>query len=61
MLDEKIESLCGVKRTLTITTVETWVITIRWSDAESPREDDPAKQKRVDLFITKTIREEELG
>jgi hypothetical protein len=40
-----------IKRTLTITTVETWSITLNWSDAESPHEGDRADQDVIDQSI----------
>ena len=40
-----------IKRTLTVTTVETWTITISWSDTELPREDDRAAQDIIDQTI----------
>jgi hypothetical protein len=52
MLNDLIESSGrAVKRTLTITTVETWTITLSWSDTELPREDDRAEQDVIDQSI----------
>jgi hypothetical protein len=52
MLNDLIESAGrAVKRTLTITTVETWTITVIWSDTELPREDDRAEQDVIDQSI----------
>jgi hypothetical protein len=41
----------AVKRTLTITTVETWIITIGWSEAELLREADRAEQDIIDQIV----------
>jgi hypothetical protein len=40
-----------IKRTLTVTTVETWTITLSWSDTKLPREDDRAEQDVIDQSI----------
>jgi len=40
-----------IKRTLTVTTVETWTITLSWSDTELPREDGRAAQDIIDQTI----------
>jgi hypothetical protein len=49
LMDEHIEASHPViKRMLTITTVETWVITLCWWDSQSPAGDAMEKPEPVD-------------
>jgi hypothetical protein len=59
-MNELIETLRRVViRKLTITTIETWTISIRWREAEASCEEEQSKNAHVDQISQESIKQKD--